>query len=108
MGKPGLFSVPGKLFPLLPHLDELCAYEVWGKADDEHTIVRFVTSFATPMESVEGLLAFCKNGAQLLFNAEEITLQLWIGNDQSLSHHGAIFGAADIEGIGESSKIGKG
>ena len=67
LGIPMMVDSPtNQIFPivpntLLPHLDELCAYEVWGKADDEHTIVRFVTSFATPMESVEGLLADLKD-----------------------------------------------
>ena len=38
-------------------LDKLCTYEVWSKPDSGHTAVRFVTSFATPQESVDGLLA---------------------------------------------------
>jgi len=32
------------------------AYEVWGKQDDAHTIVRFCTSWATTRENVDALL----------------------------------------------------
>lgn len=54
-------STTNQIFPivpneLLPHLDELCTYEVWGKADKGHTVVRFVTSFASTVKSVDGFL----------------------------------------------------
>ena len=42
---------------LLPNLQELCSFEVWGKTDDTHTAIRFVTSFATTGEDVDALLA---------------------------------------------------
>lgn len=42
--------------PLLPTLSKLCAYEVWGKVDAEHTAVRFVCSFATKEEAIDGFL----------------------------------------------------
>ncbi len=41
---------------LLPRLDELCTYEVWGRADEGHTIIRFVTSFATKKENIDRFL----------------------------------------------------
>lgn len=49
------------LFPIVPDgllakLDELCTYEVWGKAGEGFTIVRFVTSFATTAEHVDQFL----------------------------------------------------
>lgn len=59
-------STTNQIFPivpneLLPHLDELCTYEVWGKADEHHTIVRFVTSFASTVKSVDGFLKELKD-----------------------------------------------
>ena len=49
------------LFPVVPNtflplLEELCTYAVWGRADEEHTILRFVTSFATTEKAVDGFL----------------------------------------------------
>jgi len=41
---------------LLPKLCELCHYETWCSYDDTHTVIRFVTSFATKREAVDGLL----------------------------------------------------
>jgi len=59
-------SSTNQIFPilpdaLLPKLDELCTYEVWGKADEGHTIVRFVASFATTMDEVDGMLKAIKD-----------------------------------------------
>lgn len=42
---------------LLPRLQELYSFEIWGKTDDTHTAIRFVTSFATTAEEVDALLA---------------------------------------------------
>ena len=58
-------SPTNQIFPVLPNkliavLDENCTYEVWDWPDKEHTIVRFVTSFATPEESVDGILKALK------------------------------------------------
>ena len=55
-------SPTNQIFPvvpneLLPKLDELCLYEFWSKADDTHTNIRFVTSFATTEQDVDDLLA---------------------------------------------------
>ncbi len=55
-------SPTNQIFPvvpngLLPVLDKLCGYEVWGKADEYLTVIRLVTSFATTAEDVEGFLA---------------------------------------------------
>lgn len=66
LGIPMMVDSPtNQIFPvfpdrLLPELGKLCTYEVWSKADDTHTNVRFVTSFATPAESVEGILSGLK------------------------------------------------
>lgn len=54
-------SPTNQIFPvvpdtLLPGLSKLCAYEVWGKTDATHTAVRFVCSFATKEESIDGFL----------------------------------------------------
>lgn len=58
-------SSTNQIFPilpdsLLPELDKIATYEVWSKQDETHTIVRFVTSFATEMTSVTGLLEALK------------------------------------------------
>ena len=42
---------------LLPKLQQLCSFEIWGKIDAAHTAIRFVTSFATAEEDVDALLA---------------------------------------------------
>lgn len=41
-------------------LKDVCAFEVWNKADD-YVTVRFVTSFATKAEDVEKLIEIMKN-----------------------------------------------
>lgn len=55
-------SPTNQLFPIfakeqLPRLEELCSFEVWEDVDETRTAVRFVTSFATSPEDVDGLLA---------------------------------------------------
>ncbi len=55
-------SDTNQIFPIvpdgwLPALKEQVTFEVWGKADAGHTVVRFVTCFATRPEDVDGLLA---------------------------------------------------
>lgn len=55
-------SPTNQVFPivengLLPELDRLCRYETWCACGDAYTVVRFVTSFATKQESVDGLLS---------------------------------------------------
>lgn len=67
LGIPMMVESPtNQIFPivpdsLLPQLDKLCTYEVWGKADEGHTVIRLVTSFATPLESVERFLKALKD-----------------------------------------------
>lgn len=62
LGIPMMVDSPtNQIFPivpntLLPQLDKLCTYETWCKADEDHTVIRLVTSFATPLESAEGFL----------------------------------------------------
>lgn len=63
MGYSFLFESPSnQLFPivpnhLLPALDRLCGYEVWGSAPTPgHTIIRLVTSFGTRAQDVDGFL----------------------------------------------------
>lgn len=56
-------SHTNQVFPIVPDslrpvLDKLCHYEYWSPAETAgHTVIRFVTSFATPVEDVDGLLA---------------------------------------------------
>jgi threonine aldolase len=67
LGIPMMVDSPtNQIFPivpdsLLPCLDKLCTYEVWGKADENHTVIRLVTSFATPLSSADGLLNALKD-----------------------------------------------
>jgi len=67
LGIPLMVDSPtNQIFPilpssLLPRLDELCTYEVWGEADESHSTIRLVTSFATKQKDVEGFLAAMKN-----------------------------------------------
>ena len=67
LGIPMMVESPtNQIFPivpdsLLPQLDKLCTYEVWGKADEGHTVIRLVTSFATPLDSATGLLKAIKD-----------------------------------------------
>ena len=55
-------SPTNQIFPIvpdrvLPELNKICAYEVWGPADlPGRTIIRFVASFATKPSDVDGLL----------------------------------------------------
>ena len=54
-------SPTNQLFPvvedsLLPKLEALCTFEPWQTLGDGHTVIRFVTSFATTPEEVDGLL----------------------------------------------------
>ena len=58
-----LFESPSnQIFPivpdaLLPALERICAFEVWGAAPEAgHTIIRLVASFATEPSDVDGLL----------------------------------------------------
>lgn len=55
-------TTTNQIFPILPQglletLDRVCTYEVWQKLDPQRTAVRFVTSFATTQDEVDGLLA---------------------------------------------------
>ena len=59
-------SPSNQLFPIFPDVlaQRLAAEfrcEVWGKTDDLHTCIRFVTSWATQPEAVSALLAELKN-----------------------------------------------
>ncbi len=67
LGFPMMTESPtNQIFPvvpdsLLPRLDRLCTYEVWGKADEAHSVIRLVTSFATTPDEVDGFLADIKD-----------------------------------------------
>jgi len=55
-------SMTNQQFPVLTrkqreHFDGKYAYEVWGDLDEDRTIVRFCTSWATTKENIEALLA---------------------------------------------------
>lgn len=66
LGLPMMVDSPtNQIFPivpndLLPKLDEICTYETWCKADESHTVVRFVTSFATTLSDADGMLKAVK------------------------------------------------
>lgn len=54
-------SPTNQIFPAVKNaqveaLSEKVSFEIWGKYDDEHTIIRFVTSWGTTEEEVEALL----------------------------------------------------
>jgi threonine aldolase len=54
-------SPTNQVFPivsneLLPRLQALCRFETWSPYDESHTVIRFVTSFATKEEAVDGFL----------------------------------------------------
>ncbi|MPM47178.1 hypothetical protein SDC9_93886 [bioreactor metagenome] len=62
LGWPLMVDSPtNQIFPiaansLLPRLDELCFFNTWCPLDEDHTVIRFVTFFATKQEDVDGLL----------------------------------------------------
>ncbi len=66
LGIPMLVQSPtNQIFPVVPNgwlqpLEALCRYEVWGKADEHHTVVRFVCSWASREEDVERFLELLK------------------------------------------------
>lgn len=54
-------STTNQIFPIIKNdqletLAEKVSFEVWGKHDDEHTIIRFVTSWGTTEAEIEELL----------------------------------------------------
>lgn len=66
LGIPMMVDSPtNQIFPIfpdemLPRLEKVVDFEVWGKADETHTVIRFVTSFATPLAMANGLLTEIK------------------------------------------------
>lgn len=67
LGIPMMVDSPtNQIFPifpdeLLPELEKVVTFETWGKADKTHTVIRFVTSFATTLADANGLLNEIKN-----------------------------------------------
>ncbi len=63
LGWPLMVDSPtNQIFPvvpnsLLPRLEELCFFNTWCPMDEDHTVIRFVTFFATKQEDVDGLLS---------------------------------------------------
>jgi threonine aldolase len=58
-------SPTNQQFPILPdailsRLEEKYSFSHWGKPDDAHTIIRICTSFMTPDEYIDTLLADIK------------------------------------------------
>ncbi|MEG2138932.1 MAG: beta-eliminating lyase-related protein, partial [Oscillospiraceae bacterium] len=58
-------SPTNQIFPIVaktmqPKLDKICWCEEWCPWDDTHVVVRFVTSFATTEQDVDGLLSELK------------------------------------------------
>lgn len=66
MGIPMMAPSPSnQIFPIVPDalmepLRSICAFEVWGKTDPTHTAIRFVCSFATKEEAIDGFLVELK------------------------------------------------
>ena len=67
LGFPMMVDSPtNQIFPIVPNtlldkLSQICTYEIWGPADETHSVIRFVTSFATPLSAADGLLKELKN-----------------------------------------------
>lgn len=58
-------SPTNQIFPIIPNklmpaMELLCKYEVWGKAENDCTVIRLVTSFATKEKTVDDFLAHLK------------------------------------------------
>ena len=55
-------SPTNQIFPIVPNLflpilERHCAFEIWGPAEEpNHTVIRFVSSFATKPSEVDGLI----------------------------------------------------
>lgn len=55
-------TTSNQIFPILPKallatLDRVCTYEIWQALDQDRVAVRFVTSFHTSQDEVDGLLS---------------------------------------------------
>ena len=56
-------AVTNQIFPILPNTkitslrEDGFSFHTWGAVDEDHTAVRFVTSFMTPEENINALLA---------------------------------------------------
>ena len=55
-------SPTNQIFPILPHwlikkLQQKYAFYIWSVIDSEHSSIRLVTSWATPIEAVQGFIA---------------------------------------------------
>ncbi len=64
-------SPTNQIFPIIPNklmpaIETLCKHEVWCKLDDDRTVVRFVTSFATKEKDVDEFIAYLKTLNQCL------------------------------------------
>lgn len=58
-------SPTNQIFPIIPNklmpaIETLCKHEVWGKLEDDCTVIRLVTSFATKEKDVNEFLAYIK------------------------------------------------
>lgn len=58
-------SPTNQIFPIIPNklmpaMEILCHFEVWGKGENDCTVIRLVTSFATQEKDVDGFLAHLK------------------------------------------------
>lgn len=58
-------SPTNQIFPIVPKrwmpaMELLCTYEVWGQCDNDCTVIRLVTSFATKESDVDHFLAHLK------------------------------------------------
>ncbi len=55
-------SPTNQIFPILPHwliekLQQNYAFYIWSKVDAEHSAIRLVTSWATPLEAIQAFIA---------------------------------------------------
>lgn len=58
-------SPTNQIFPVIPNklmpaMEMLCTYEVWGQAENDCTVIRLVTSFATKETDIDEFLAYLK------------------------------------------------
>ena len=58
-------SPTNQIFPIIPNklmpaMEMLCTYEVWSKLENDCTVIRLVTSFATKEKDVDEFLAYIK------------------------------------------------
>lgn len=69
-------SPTNQIFPIIPNklmpaMELLCNYEVWGKGENDCTVIRLVTSFATKEKTIDEFLAYLKTLSTCLEEKEQ-------------------------------------